>query len=379
MADRPREPETYKGKKKRRLNLLGIFAFIAAIMIVGAVVIFYSFQKYIVYEQDGISLQVPMLATPAPTDESGQSSFEQVDPEVVLEEPDYSTVRATAGEDLQDFKALLVPSEYIAAGEVDKYLDWMQRYGANALVLDMKPVSGELVWASQTATATAYGTSGTIALEPLVKELKEDKGYYLIAQINCCVDALFATRCADAALKTPFGGAFTNEDGAWLDPYNATVRTYISELAAELSDAGFDEVLLRTMSQPDPEAALYAYSADTSFIPTPLIGVSGLASRVTAAMEGRDAKLSVIAEAAYVRTNTCEKVGQDLSLLFKIFDRVACWAGTAWDHGVDETVVDSLVELGDIGKRFVPYMPYSPRDEDGINTWIVRIPDGIIG
>ncbi len=376
MAERIKEPETYKGKRKRRLNVIGILAFAAALLLVSLVVIFYSFQKYIVYGQDGVSLELPMLSTPRPTDSGGgQTVFEQVVPEIVVEEPDYSAVEATAGEDLRDFRALYVPSEYVAAGEIGKYIDQMGPYGADSLVLDLKPVSGQLLWNSQSSVAQSYGLSGTLELKDLVKDLKETKGYYLVAQINCCVDGLLPQRAASVTLKSALGGAYSDDSGMWLDPYNSTVRQYLCELCAELSDAGFDEILLRTLCQPNSDAGVFSYSADTSFTPTSVVGVSGMAMKIAAAMDGRSAKLSVILDAAQLRTNSCAKVGQDAELYFKIFDRVAAWAGTVWDHGVDETLIDQYVTVGSSAQRFVSYMPYSSED---LSTWIVRIPDGVI-
>ena len=44
-----------------------------------AIVLFYSFQQYIVFEQDGIYLELPLLATPEPVNEEGERQFEDVE------------------------------------------------------------------------------------------------------------------------------------------------------------------------------------------------------------------------------------------------------------------------------------------------------------
>ena len=133
MAVRPNE--VYKGKHRKR-SILGIALFILAVLIVGAVVLFYSFQKYLVYGQDGVKLELPILATPAPVDESGNAQqFEDVQAELVVDPPDYSSVKTTADETTPELRALFVPAESVTDEGIKSYQDKLSGYGANALVI----------------------------------------------------------------------------------------------------------------------------------------------------------------------------------------------------------------------------------------------------
>ena len=51
-------PETYRGRR-RKLNVLGIVLSAVAVLIVVLFVLFGSFQKYIVYGNNGISIELP--------------------------------------------------------------------------------------------------------------------------------------------------------------------------------------------------------------------------------------------------------------------------------------------------------------------------------
>ena len=64
-------PDVYKGRRKK-LNVLGIVLSALALLIVAAFVVFGAFQKYIVYANNGISLELPILATSSPGSEQGE-------------------------------------------------------------------------------------------------------------------------------------------------------------------------------------------------------------------------------------------------------------------------------------------------------------------
>ena len=64
-------PETYRGRR-RKLNVLGIVLSAVAVLIVVLFVLFGSFQKYIVYGNNGISIELPILATPGAAEDEGE-------------------------------------------------------------------------------------------------------------------------------------------------------------------------------------------------------------------------------------------------------------------------------------------------------------------
>ena len=186
-------PDVYKGRRKK-LNVLGIVLSVLAVLIVALFVVFGAFQKYIVYENSGISIDMPILATEAPEGATDASGFEQVNAELEIGEPDYSDIESRVDEDMGSVKAIYVPTESVTAEGVTAYVNMLGSAGANGLVLDVKPVSGQLAWASTSQIANDYGTVGTTDLASLVSTLKK-QDIYLVAQLSCCTDALMATAC----------------------------------------------------------------------------------------------------------------------------------------------------------------------------------------
>ena len=370
-------PEVYRGRRKR-LNVLGVVFGALAALILLTVVLFFGLQKYIVFEHDGVRVALPGAAAgedgALPNDETAP---EQVNAVLEITDPDYSAVPAAAGEGLADMAAVFVPAQDVSMSGVGRYMSVMSSYGANALVLEVKPVSGQLVWASSSPTAAAYSLNGTLDLEAMVAALRqqdEDDELYLVAQLSCCIDGLLAERCPSAALRFATGAAYADSEGAWLDPYSATVSAYLTELCSELAEMGFDELLLKSLSLPITEEAI-GFSAELSSTPTPEAAVCGLAVELTNALEGYDIPVSAILDTTSLRSGLADKSGQNLELFGKVFDRLCSATDSAWLSGVDRDSIDQYLSLGSLETRYVPIMNYVP---EGFTSCIIRVPDGVL-
>ena len=368
-------PEVYRGRRKR-LNVLGVVFGALAALILLTVVLFFGLQKYIVFEHDGVRVALPGAAAgedgALPNDETAP---EQVNAVLEITDPDYSAVPAAAGEGLADMAAVFVPAQDVSMSGVGRYMSVMSSYGANALVLEVKPVSGQLVWASSSPTAAAYSLNGTLDLEAMVAALRQqDDELYLVAQLSCCIDGLLAERCPSAALRFATGAAYADSEGAWLDPYSATVSAYLTELCSELAEMGFDELLLKSLSLPITEEAI-GFSVELSSTPTPEAAVCGLAVELTNALEAYDIPVSAILDTTSLRSGLADKSGQNLELFGKVFDRLCSATDSAWLSGVDRDSIDQYLTLGSLETRYVPIMNYVP---EGFTSCIVRVPDGVL-
>ena len=370
-------PEVYRGRRKR-LNVLGVVFGALAALILLTVVLFFGLQKYIVFEHDGVRVALPGAAAgedgALPNDETAP---EQVNAVLEITDPDYSAVPAAAGEGLADMAAVFVPAQDVSMSGVGRYMSVMSSYGANALVLEVKPVSGQLVWASSSPTAAAYSLNGTLDLEAMVAALRqqdEDDELYLVAQLSCCIDGLLAERCPSAALRFATGAAYADSEGAWLDPYSATVSAYLTELCSELAEMGFDELLLKSLSLPITEEAI-GFSVELSSTPTPEAAVCGLAVELTNALEAYDIPVSAILDTTSLRSGLADKSGQNLELFGKVFDRLCSATDSAWLSGVDRDSIDQYLSLGSLETRYVPIMNYVP---EGFTSCIIRVPDGVL-
>lgn len=374
MAKNNNKPDVYKGRR-RKLNVLGIVLSAVAVLIVAVFVLFGAFQKYIVYSNTGISLELPILATPSADESEDERVFEQVTAELEITDPDYSDIESQVDEDIGELRAVYVPAEHVNATDITAYVNVLNSVGGNALVLEVKPTSGQLVWASSVQFASDYGTAGTTDLGVLANSLKE-QDIYLVAQLSCCTDDLLAQRCPSAALTLPGGSPYSDEDGYWVDPYNATVTEYLTDLCRELVGYGFDELLFKNLAMPQTESVLN-YTVTLSSQPTPTSAVCGLAMDLTTAFASSGVLVSAILDTTSLRNGLSAQSGQDISIFAQLFDRLCSSAGTVWQATVDRSSIDYWMYDGDLSVRYIPIMDFVDTTSTFTN-WIYRVSEDLL-
>ncbi|MGI8650943.1 MAG: putative glycoside hydrolase [Rubrobacter sp.] len=140
-----------------------------------------------------------------------------------------------------------VRAVYMTASSVDNldaYLDFADETDVNAFVIDVKDVTGEVMYPSEVALANEIGaTRNTLDLETLIPEL-EERDIYSIARVAIFEDDILPVARPDLAVTdTATGAQWTNYVGNyWSDPYNREVWEYNAAIAKEAAEAGFDEV-----------------------------------------------------------------------------------------------------------------------------------------
>ena len=282
--------------------------------------------------------------------------------------PDYSRIVATAGKKVRPLRAV-----YLEASELST--ERLQAAAANlvdgnALMLEMKPRSGQLVWNSKAGLAVSYGLSTDTdfsnslpSLIPTLKLREDGKSVYLVAQISCFIDDLLAARSNQFALRTEYGLNYADENGTWLDPYNSDVRNYIIDLAKELYDMGFDEVVLADVMHPvvdkvqnaegEDVKAVFLYSREMSTEPNPITAICGFAVYAANELAERSGLLSIYADSPRALVRDDEGSGQNAVLFMKIYDRVF-YRTDRYTYTFNLQDMDGSVPFGNVHDRFVP-------------------------
>ena len=367
-----RNKEFYQGRKQRRNYWLIPFILLLGLITL-MVVLFYGLQKYAVISEDGV--RVSFSETSA-EDSGGTDSaaedlvFDTVVPDIVFQAPDYSRIPATAGKRVKPIRAV-----YLEAGEIN--LERLQNAAAslvdgNALMLEMKPRSGQLLWNSQTPVAVSYGLSTDTdfsnslpALIPALKQREDGKEIYMVAQISCFIDEMLANRSNQYALRSAAGFNYTDENGTWLDPYNPELRNYIVGLIRELYDMGFDEVALADVMHPvaegmqvqnaegEMEQSPFLYTREMSTDPDPVTAICGFAVYVAEQMSDRSGLLSIYVDSPQALVRNNEQTGQNAVLFMKIYDRIY-YRTDRYTYSFNLQDMEGSVPFGDVHDRFVP-------------------------
>ena len=377
--------EFYKGSRKKRNYAIIPFVIALGILMV-TVVLFYSMQKYAVISKDGVDVVLPgMSREDTVVDSEGHvvKVFEPVSPELVFDPPDYSRVEATAGKYVKGMKAIFVSADQLKR---DLLLKYEQRLNdGNALVLEMKPRTGQLMWASSSKMARDYGIGSSSdlgdSIAPMINELRQaaaarGREIYLAAQISCCVDQVLTSRSSSFALRTDAGFDYSDDLGTWLDPYNADVRQYAVELTRELYEMGFDEVILADVMHPTAireegeDPVLFQYSREMSTEPNPVTAVCGFAVHVANELRDRTRNqfLSIYVDSAPALVRNDPNNGQNAVLFMKIYDRVY-YRTDRYVYSYNLADIQGNVTVGKATDRFVPVViNYIPHEN---SSWVL--------
>ena len=332
-----RNAEFYKGSKKKRSHYFVPVA-VAVALIALLVVLFYSMQKYAVITKDDVKVVLPFLEgeTQPGADGSGSEEnapLEHTTVKISFDQADYSGIQPIARTDVKAMRAIYVPHENITLDKLEAYAARLQT--GNALMLEMKPRSGNLMWYSRSGAAMDYGLSieneVTNSIQRYVDMLKE-KNVYLVAKISCCVDERFY-------------------------------------------DIGFDEVALADLRHPVPEEDRevdFLYNAEMSTTPSAEGGICGFAITVAQRLADRpEGKvLSIYSYTPVSLVKTDQGTGQNTPLFFKLFDRVYYETDRGTYTYNLQDVTHSITESV-ASRRFVPVVVnYLPDNPDKI-SWVL--------
>lgn len=369
----------YKGRRKRRNYLFIPFVVLLAIISV-SMVTFYGLQKYAVITKDSVNVELPILAGEGggSAGTGDEASFESTSVSITFDEPDYSDFSSVAGEDVPEMRAIFVPYTDFNQDKLQEYVGRLNQ--GNALLLEMKPRSGELMWESAADLAVNYGismaTEKTALIKQFVEEIKadEEKDIYLAAQISCCIDNLLPTRTYNYNIKTETGFSYQDDNGMWLDAYNDEVRRYAAQMAQELFDMGFDEVVLADVAHPTlTEAIPLMYTKEISTQRSTDTAVCGFAVSVASQLEDRESGyLSIYCDTRQGLVKTDLTTGQDARLFMKLYDRVYLKTDkSAYSYNVED--IEGSTELGNIYDRLMPVVEnYIPEN----SSWVlVDVPE----
>ena len=351
MAYRPRD--IYKGRRKFRVPLT-IFLSALLFLVAGTVVMFYTLQRFIVYDQTGVTLQLPFMQTETVEEEvtAPETTFVPIQVEIIYEDADYSQVDLGGWEDLESETLYFIDfNTAINSVALATAISSAQNEGYSGVVLELKSPKGQLAWASSCETALSYGTTGAMDYTGALQSI-HDAGLIAVAQISCCADKLLSDRNWTVTLQTG-GATYRSSDGVgWLDPYNRTVRDYIADLMHELAAMGFDEILLADLYHPYSENG-FQYSVTLQTSPNPVTAVCQMAKRLVESMEGSGVTVSALLNESSLRNGEGSLTGQDMDAFWGIFARLYCPSviGTSADNKV--LAMETMTQ-GDVDVRFIP-------------------------
>ena len=239
MGRANRDVGGYRGRR----TITDILRFIAiALAVIVALVLagLFYLQKYLVYTDEGVRLDLPPLLQMFRREEKGPAGSGSLPDVSVVIDPAGSQPEPQPGEEKPAGFALQLTVDDVTGGSAAAKLE---QAGAEALVLEMKAPSGQLGWRSQLFTADWAEVN---APESNNEALKQWNGgdVYTIARVCCFRDDSVPYSMNNLALRR---GNYNWRDELglrWLSPAHGEAQAYIAGLCGELGALGFDEIVL---------------------------------------------------------------------------------------------------------------------------------------
>ncbi len=219
------------------LKILG-WVLAAAVIVAGG----YFGAKFILEEKPATESSSPASGQPASSVPSSSQP--------PASEPEVTTPEAGA------LRAFYLPLSALRQTEtLPSVLDEAAAAGFNAVLFDLKDEAGNLLYASATELALEAQSAADDAMS--LDELKSlfqtlrGKGFVALPRLYAFVDAVAPRQLSTAKITTVDHPTWTWYDGdpnnggkPWLNPYSPVAHQYLTDLLAELKEAGADTVML---------------------------------------------------------------------------------------------------------------------------------------
>jgi len=346
---------SYRGRKPVGKVLLAIIL----ILVIAVSGLFMFLQRYMVYDENGnLKLELPgrdgdQISPPKPPVSSEDITIiidrkepeEPQMPELPVEPPPAPEVRGVlllADTPLTDWAAVCEELPEDISG----------------VCLTVKDADGIVYVDSQAAARLSRRImSLKSTTERAVADLTETESLHTIARITCLLDPkvpILDVRALGVRQRT--GYLFYDDTGAsWLDPTKDSVRMYLTGLARECAEMGFDEILLSHVSYPiSGELDKINYGENPKEE-----NLADFVQAVRDALTGQNVRLSLELPAEVILTGGNEAAGQSLKVLAPLVDRI-----------YTETTAADAAMLAELVKIAAPETDFAAivADAEGIAT-----------
>lgn len=240
----------YRGRRTIT-DILKLVAIILGVLVVLSVAGMLYLQRYLVYTDDGVKLELPpflqmLRGEDSSKEPGGSASLPDPGSVSVVVEPDGSQSEPPQpGRKEPASFALALPVGDVTSSAAAK----LEEAGADELILTVKGQDGKLAWLSEQPTAVRSGVNGTQQTTDSLRQWNQGD-IYTIARV-CCFRDDSAPYYNNAMALRQGNGNWRDELGLrWLSPANDRSQAYIAGLCGELAGLGFDEIVLEDFAFP---------------------------------------------------------------------------------------------------------------------------------
>ena len=237
-------------------NIKRLAITLLVLLVVGVIVWglwFLWLQRYVIYTRDegavlnfelSETIQVGQEAVPPETDLDIQIYYNEGEDRV-----DLST-------DLTQLKGYYVLGSTLTKDPAGVWEKIQALPAGTPVMLDMKSVYGTFYYS--TSTGRPLNEDADIrGVDALIGKLK-NSDYYAIARVPALRDRQYGLTNTNEGLPVSGGYLWMDEDGCyWLNPARKAIINYLTDIATELRELGFDEVVFEDFYFPETDKIIF--------------------------------------------------------------------------------------------------------------------------
>ena len=230
---------TYRNKRavRKTARILGCILLALALLVIGRVL---YVQRYVTYTPDGVRLDYDQHL-----DYTGQEQLEP-DPADYPFETVLDAVAETDGEAEKQTRldGYSISTTMLVNGVEQVRQALKEVEGYNAVVIDVKSIYGNFYYSTELTGAPKADALDIADVDKLISELTGRSDLIVIARVPAFSDRRYALEHQSEGLPIWNGALWEGDDVCyWLNPYSNSVQGYLTSIAIELSQRGFDGVL----------------------------------------------------------------------------------------------------------------------------------------
>lgn len=237
-------------------NLKRLVLTLLLLAVVGSIVWglwFLWLQRFVIYtREDGAVLDFSLSQDVA----AGQAAAppdEEMQVEIYYNEGENKVNLST---DLAQLNGFYVTGNSLASDPTGVWEQISALPAGTAVMLDVKSIYGTFYYSTATGRPTS-DTADIAGVDALIAKLK-NSGYYAIARVPALRDRDYGLNNTNEGLPVSGGYLWMDEEGCyWLNPARQAIVSYLTDIAVELRELGFDEVVFDDFYFPDTDKIVF--------------------------------------------------------------------------------------------------------------------------
>ena len=249
---------SYRNRRTARRTLKIVLCVAAALaaLVIGR---FLYLSRYITYAEDGVHLDYTQALS-----RTGQTQSAPNPEDFPFETIVQTGAVVTPDEDAASHKKLngyYISTDMLLGGVAPVRAALREADEYNAVVLDVKSIYGNFYYSTSIAGAPTTDAIDVKEVDELIRQLTSNRKISVYARFPAFSDRRFALEHTSEGLPVSSGALWEGEDLCyWLSPTSPTVQGYLSTVAIELSQLGFDGVIFDDFYFPDSDRIVWRSS-----------------------------------------------------------------------------------------------------------------------